>query len=335
MEITYHLPVREWYVNGTNNDLLYWGLDYPPLTAYHSYIMGFIAHNINPSWVSLHSSRGIESATHKIYMRLTAILPFHVLYVPVVLLFIFYEQSKELRTDSMAALTLLYPGLLAIDNAHFQYNSISLALFLLSFMLLTWQRRIFGSIAFVLALNYKQMELYHALPIFVFILSRCLKRPLLSNFLESVTALSKVAVAVLLSFGILWFPLILNGANVAIAALSRIFPFYRGLYEDKVASVWCAFSFVLRLNKRFSLETQVKISAASVLLAVMPSLLVLFMRPTVKKFKLSLLISSLCFFLFSFQVHEKSILLAAIPAMLLLPQYPVAVVWFLHITNTR
>lgn len=146
----------------------------------------------------------------------------------------------------MLVLILLYPGLLAIDNAHFQYvsfllyssvtfvekrfqtpfccifssvlldwpslnllfrtlqeqlssisdihkhrillffsryNSISLGLFLISVLLLVNQRRLLGSIAFVLALNYKQMELYHALPIFVFILSRCLKRPVLTNLM--------------------------------------------------------------------------------------------------------------------------------------------------------
>lgn len=40
MEITVNLKPEEWYRNSTKNDLLYWGLDYPPLTAYHSYLMG-------------------------------------------------------------------------------------------------------------------------------------------------------------------------------------------------------------------------------------------------------------------------------------------------------
>lgn len=39
-EITINLPISEWYRNSTENDLLYWGLDYPPLTAYHSYLLG-------------------------------------------------------------------------------------------------------------------------------------------------------------------------------------------------------------------------------------------------------------------------------------------------------
>ena len=42
MEITYNLPVDDWYVNTSENNLTYWGLDYPPLTAYHSYIMGYV-----------------------------------------------------------------------------------------------------------------------------------------------------------------------------------------------------------------------------------------------------------------------------------------------------
>ena len=39
-EITVNLPITEWYFNTTDNDLMYWGLDYPPLTAYHSWIIG-------------------------------------------------------------------------------------------------------------------------------------------------------------------------------------------------------------------------------------------------------------------------------------------------------
>jgi anti-sigma-K factor RskA len=40
MEITVNLPVSDWYTNTTDNDLQYWGLDYPPLTAYHSWLFG-------------------------------------------------------------------------------------------------------------------------------------------------------------------------------------------------------------------------------------------------------------------------------------------------------
>lgn len=36
MEITIHLPFQQWYTY----DLQFWGLDYPPLTAYHSWLCG-------------------------------------------------------------------------------------------------------------------------------------------------------------------------------------------------------------------------------------------------------------------------------------------------------
>ena len=38
MELTIHLPIRQWYTY----DLPYWGLDYPPLTAYASWICGIV-----------------------------------------------------------------------------------------------------------------------------------------------------------------------------------------------------------------------------------------------------------------------------------------------------
>lgn len=44
MEITIHLPLSKWYTY----DLPYWGLDYPPLTAYHSWLLGklYVKHQV-------------------------------------------------------------------------------------------------------------------------------------------------------------------------------------------------------------------------------------------------------------------------------------------------
>ncbi len=38
MEIAVNLPIAQWY----RYDPSYWGLDYPPLTAYHSWILGYM-----------------------------------------------------------------------------------------------------------------------------------------------------------------------------------------------------------------------------------------------------------------------------------------------------
>ncbi len=40
MEVTVNLPAIDWYTHGPDNDLLYWGLDYPPLTAFHAWACG-------------------------------------------------------------------------------------------------------------------------------------------------------------------------------------------------------------------------------------------------------------------------------------------------------
>ena len=61
MEITLNLPVLEWYRNSTSNDLSYWGLDYPPLTAYQSYFHGLFLRFFDPDSVSLFTSRGYET----------------------------------------------------------------------------------------------------------------------------------------------------------------------------------------------------------------------------------------------------------------------------------
>ena len=63
-----------------------------------------------------------------------------------------------------------------IDNGHFQYNNVSLGLFTLAVALLLKNQELKGSMAFVLALSYKQMELYHALPFFFFLLGLQVKK---------------------------------------------------------------------------------------------------------------------------------------------------------------
>lgn len=69
------------------------------------------------------------------------------------------------------------------------------------------------------------------------------------------------------------------------------------------------------------------------LAAVLPSSIKLLLNPTKHFFLLSLINSSLAFFLFSFQVHEKSILIVTLPIILNYPLNPNASVWFLMIST--
>ncbi|CAD6193951.1 unnamed protein product [Caenorhabditis auriculariae] len=344
MEITYNLPINQWYVNSSDNDLLYWGLDYPPLTAYHSYVMGWIAHKINPDWVSLLSSRGIETTSHKIFMRISSILPFITIYVPILVVFFYRvfpsdkseaqedsEVKREIALNYIFGCIVVYPAMISVDNGHFQYNSISLGLFLWSVFCLITQRLYAGSVLFVLALNYKQMELYHSLPVFIFILSRSIRKPLFGRILETISSIAKVGGVVITVFGLLWAPFFWT--NTTRDVLLRIFPFNRGIYEDKVASVWCAFSFILKRLPNSFQQWQFFMSTFLVLLFSLPSLLVLFLQPSQKNFRSSLFLTSLSFYLFSFQVHEKTILLPAVSVILLALEFPLEVFWFLNLSN--
>lgn len=61
MEMTVSLPADSWYRNSSENPMGYWGLDYPPLTAYQSLVHGLLLRRLHPPSVALVSSRGHES----------------------------------------------------------------------------------------------------------------------------------------------------------------------------------------------------------------------------------------------------------------------------------
>lgn len=58
------------------------------------------------------------------------------------------------------------------------YNSVSLGLALWGVLGVSCDWDLLGSLAFCLAVNYKQMELYHSLPFFCFLLGKCFKKGL-------------------------------------------------------------------------------------------------------------------------------------------------------------
>lgn len=68
-----------------------------------------------------------------------------------------------------------------VDLDHIRYNGVSLGLALWALLALGLGWDALGSVAFCLALNYKQMELYHALPFFCYLLGKCIKLGLLGR----------------------------------------------------------------------------------------------------------------------------------------------------------
>ena len=351
MEVTTQLPVSQWYFH----DLEWWGLDYPPLTAYHSWIMGKIGGLVNPAWFALFTSRGSGDPTLKIFMRATVIISEYLIYIPAVVVFARrYSRVHGVATwTSSVALVaiLMQPATILIDHIHFQYNTVMLGLVLASINSMLAERYKSAAVFFVAALGFKQMALYYAFSVFAYLLGKCVTPRI------NIPRLLGIALATLASFAILVLPLILgtlydryrgidsrpelNGPPPAlplfpgvaeyldtsstiyalvqqmIQMIHRIFPFSRGLFEDKVANFWCAANVVIKLRK-YPAELLQKGALAATLLAIIPPNVILFARPRKTTLPLAFAATAWGFFLFSYQVHEKSVLLPLLPMTLLL-----------------
>ncbi|XP_058778912.1 probable dolichyl pyrophosphate Man9GlcNAc2 alpha-1,3-glucosyltransferase [Vicia villosa] len=327
MEITINLPIREWYRNGTNNDLSYWGLDYPPLTAYQSWIHGVLLRRFHPSSVSLFSSRGHESYLGKQLMRWTVISSDALIFFPAVLYFIiahYNQPSRSRKTDIAWHITmlLLNPCLILIDHGHFQYNCISLGFTIAAVAAILSGKDLVGSVLYCLALNHKQMSTYFAPAFFGHLLGKCLRRE------HPVLEVSKLGFVVLGTFAAVWWPY-LYSTNSFLEVLSRLAPFERGIFEDYVANFWCATSILIKWKRLFTTGPLKLISFSATIISCFPSMVQQIKSPSNKGFLYALLNSSLSFYLFSFQVHEKSILLPLLPATMLALEEPFIFKWFM------
>uniref|UniRef100_A0A2K5NNZ1 Alpha-1,3-glucosyltransferase n=1 Tax=Cercocebus atys TaxID=9531 RepID=A0A2K5NNZ1_CERAT len=303
-EITFNLPVKQWYFNSSDNNLQYWGLDYPPLTAYHSLLCAYVAKFINPDWIALHTSRGYESQAHKLFMRTTVLIADLLIYIPAVVLYCCCLKDISTKKKIANALCiLLYPGLILIDYGHFQniYNSVSLGFALWGVLGVSCDWDLLGSLAFCLAINYKQMELYHSLPFFCFLLGKCFKKGLKG---KGFVLLVKLACTVVASFVLCWLPFFTEREQT-LQVLRRLFPVDRGLFEDKVANIWCSFNVFLKIRDILPRHIQLIMSFCFTFLSLLPACIKLTLQPSSKGFKFTLVIEiifcNIIFFLYHFR----------------------------------
>ncbi|GAB5359971.1 hypothetical protein AAMO2058_000587500 [Amorphochlora amoebiformis] len=328
MEVTVNLPVQDWYRNTTENDLQYWGLDYPPLTAYVSWGFGKIAQMVYPRLVELHSSRGEESEEGRIFMRWSVLACDVFLFFPCSLSFIraiYPEGGARGRARRGAAWTflLLSPPFILIDHGHFQYNCVAHALVLFSAaMFLKGSKglpEMMGCVSFCLALLFKQMSLYFALAFFAFLLGRSLQTE--STWPQRILRIVSLAIPVLLTFSLVLAPFLTSLESIG-HVLHRVFPVKRGLFEDKVANFWCATHLLIKWKSLLPGTLGVRVAAATTSAALTPTVVHCGIRPTKESFLRALSGSALAFFLFSYQVHEKSILLPLLPLTPYFPSLP-------------
>lgn len=142
------------------------------------------------------------------------------------------------------------------------------------------------------------------------------------------------------SFLLLFLPFL--SPTLISQTIHRIFPFARGLFEDKVANFWCAINIVIKLRDWSTVSALAKLALAFTVIALLPSVIGMIwvsseagkrkraadgaatstgaedLPPTLFLLPHTLFLSSMAFFLFSFQVHEKSILLPLMPLTLLM-----------------
>ncbi|ROT37274.1 family 57 glycosyltransferase [Sodiomyces alkalinus F11] len=351
MEITTKLPISQWYFH----DLEWWGLDYPPLTAYHSWLCGRIGALVNPDWFALYTSRGLEDPTLKIFMRATAMVSEYLIYIPATVIFVrrFSRACGASTWSASLALVaiLMQPATILIDHVHFQYNTVMLGFVIATLSNILAGRYMWSAVFFVAALGFKQMALYYAFAIFSFLLGICISPRLNpSRFIG-------IALVTIAAFAILVLPIVLGtlydvrrgiGPHPGIDGpppslplfpqlahyldpeasyypvieqllqmVHRIFPFARGLFEDKVANFWCALNVVIKLRK-YPSDLLQKAALVFTLASIIPPNLILLLRPRKQLLPAALAATAWGFFLFSYQVHEKSVLLPLMPMTLML-----------------
>lgn len=279
MEITNALPASEWY----SYDLDYWGLDYPPVMAYVEWIFGRLSSVYEPASIAFESSRGYETLSHRRFMRATVLLCD----------FVFIAVMPQEA--------LLSPAPILVDHGHFQYNCLPLGLACWTAKLIE-NRPLAAAACFCVALNTKQTALYYAPAVFFEFLARA----------RSLKDVAKVAAVVVATFAVVWAPIF------STQALRRCFPVERGIFEDKVANAWYVAQVLFRVRDTWRTAVLVKAAAVATALAAFPV-------PIARCFKrakdadgflLSLHLSGLAFFLFSFHVHEKAILVPLAPLLL-------------------
>ncbi|CAM6100947.1 unnamed protein product [Calypogeia fissa] len=322
MEITIHTPVGDWYRNTTENDLGWWGLDYPPLTAYQSYVHGLVVQAFDPEAVALRSSRGYETYGSKLLMRWTVLSSDILVFFPAALCFVnvFYAHRGAKQRIWALAVILLQPALIIIDHGHFQFNCISLGLAVGAAAAVVSRHELLACVLFSLSLNHKQMSMYYAPAFFAYLLGKALQRrnPLLRVF--------QLGCTVILTFTICWWPF-LRSSGAASEVLSRLAPLHRGLYEDYVANFWCGTTMLFKWKHLFAQPTLAKLALGATISAALPSMVQQIRAPSRKGFLYAMLNSSFAFYFFAYQVHEKSILLPIIPASLLALEEPQVLQW--------
>jgi alpha-1,3-glucosyltransferase len=256
------------------------------------------------------------------------------------------EHVNLWETAIALAAILMQPATILIDHGHFQYNTVMLGFAVATMSSILAGRRRWACVFFVAALGFKQMALFYAPIVFAYLLGACVF-PTIRPF-----RLITIALTTVFSFALLYAPLLvgayqdhkkgviidgyteppllallpfridpkdpLHAPLVQLAqSIHRIFPFARGLFEDKVANLWCAVHTFHKLHQ-YPIPLVQRAALIATLASILPPCFIVFFKPKKDLVPLAFATTSWGFFLCSYQVHEKNVLLPLLPMTLML-----------------
>jgi alpha-1,3-glucosyltransferase len=237
---------------------------------------------------------------------------------------------------------LLHPGLVLVDHVHFQYNGALLAGLIAVIALAARDASPAGALwlcaAFAALVSGKHL--------FV-VLGPCVSVYLLAARLRSLRSLVLATAVVVVLLAVVWGPVLwwrpdgITAEQQARQVLARLFPFGRGLIHAYPAgNAWALYTLAWRVAvaacKRIRLPggfcaiaaeagsggvwpwVTPAVCAAATLAAMAPVLWSLWRLPTPRRFHVAMCLCYLAAFAFGWHAHEKAMLYACVPALLLL-----------------
>jgi alpha-1,3-glucosyltransferase len=210
--------------------------------------------------------------------------------------------------------------MIIIDHGHFQYNNVMHGFFVFAVFFLLNDQYIFAIIFLVYCVNYKQMGLYYAIIFPCYVIKKLIfsEEKNLKKYFISCLYIILYGIITILGMGIVYFPWIKNKKLKDV--FHRIFPVQRGIFEDKVATFWCVLNIFIKL-KNFDNNNLIKFSLILTLLGCLLPVFVIFKSNKITK-KIcikSFFIVSFSFYLFSYHVHEKTIIVPFVAFLINLP----------------
>ena len=153
---------------------------------------------------------------------------------------LFHDNRKQVV--AFFSFLFAFPGLIIVDNIHFQYNGFLFAFQVISYYFIAKQCYIKCALSFAILLNLKHIYLYIAPVYFVFLLKvYCFQQGKgLDEMLHfSIGKFLKIGISVVTVFALCFAPFVFHIPQV----LSRLFPFKRGLTHAYWApNVWAFYN---------------------------------------------------------------------------------------------